>query len=96
MASVNPIFAVQLHYDEEGDVLYASVDKPRQALSFEVDTDILLRYVPPDPTTIGITILGFLGHYPCPLDIPLLDHARHVVSRLLEQYPQVPKDDDLL
>lgn len=77
-------------------MLYASVDKPRQVLSFEVDTDILLRYVPPDPTTIGVTILGFLGHYPCPLDVPLLDHARHIVARLLEQYAGVPKDDDLV
>jgi hypothetical protein len=65
-------------------VLYASVDKPWQALSFEVDTDILLRYVPPDPMTIGVTILGFLGHYPCPIDVPLLDHARHIVARLLD------------
>jgi len=85
-------FLLQLHYDEEGDVLYASVDRPRRALSFEVDTDILLRYTPPDPTTIGVTILGFLEHFPLSIDMPLLDHARLVVDRILTQHPEVPKE----
>jgi uncharacterized protein YuzE len=85
-------FLLQLHYDEEADVLYASVNQPRCAVSFEVDTDILLRYIPPDPTTIGVTILGFLEHFPRTTEMPLLDHARAVVHRLLAQYPEVPKE----
>ena len=96
MANVNPTFAIQLHYDEEGDVLYASVDKPQIALSLEVDTDILLRYVPPDPTPIGVTILAFLEHYPCSPATPVLDYTRQIVMERLRHYPKVPKDDTLL
>lgn len=96
MANMNAIFAFQLHYDEDGDVLYASVDKPQRAMSYEVDTDILLRYVPPDPTIVGVTILEFLTHYPCPTDTLLLDHASNVVAGVLRQYPEVPKDEAMV
>lgn len=92
MAPISTSFDLQLHYDETGDVLYASVDKPRPALSLEVDTDILLRYVPPDPHPVGITILGFLTHFPRPSKMPLLEHARQVVSTLLSRYPEIPKE----
>jgi hypothetical protein len=90
------MFALELHYDEEGDVLYASVNKPRAALSVEIDTDLLLRYVPPDHATIGVTIIGFLERYPCPTGTPLLDHARSIVADVLKQYPEVPKDEAVI
>lgn len=43
-------------YDDQGDVLYVSFDKPRPATDSELtDDDVILRYDGPD--LIGITIL---------------------------------------
>jgi hypothetical protein len=36
----------QLDYDARGDVLYASLGDPQPALSYEIETDILLNYIP--------------------------------------------------
>jgi uncharacterized protein YuzE len=53
-----------LDYDQEGDVLYASLGPPQPAISDEVDDDILLRYCPPHRQVVGITILNFRRHFP--------------------------------
>src|SRR5919197_1288450 len=69
--------------DDEQDVLYASLGKPQPAITDEVEDDIGLRYCPPRPEIVGVTIANFRRHFPHekPLD---------VVMSLLHRYPQVP------
>jgi len=81
---------LQLNYDETGDVLYASLGEPQPAISFEVDTDILLRYVPPSSKVVGITIMNFLMHFPYSSSAAFEVHAANVVADLLRKYPEVP------
>jgi uncharacterized protein YuzE len=76
-----------LDYDQEADVLYASVGAPQPAVSDEVGEDLWLRYCPPSPDVVGITIVNFRHHYPHA-------EAHQIVSRLLKQYPIVPWDID--
>ena len=74
---------LMLDYDQEGDVLYASLGPPQPAVSDEVDDDILLRYCPPSRDVVGITIVNFRRHFPyeAPVD---------VIRRVLHKYPAVP------
>ena len=72
-----------LDYDQEGDMLYASLGPPQFAVTDEVDEDILLRYCPPSRDVVGITIVNFRRHFPheAPVD---------VIHSVLRQYPVVP------
>jgi uncharacterized protein YuzE len=72
-----------LDYDQEADVLYASLGSPQHAITDEVDDDILLRYCPPSRDVVGITIVNFRRHFPheAPAD---------VIHGVLRQYPVVP------
>ncbi|HXH09371.1 MAG TPA: DUF2283 domain-containing protein [Alphaproteobacteria bacterium] len=90
MASPNDI--LELDYDAENDVLYASLGTPQAALSYEMMEDVLLRYVPPSPAVVGITIINFLRHYPLQDTALVLSVAKAVVENLLEKYPTVPLD----
>lgn len=72
-----------LDYDQEGDVLYASLGPPQQAVTDEVDDDILLRYRPPSRDVVGVTVVNFRRHFPH-------ETAADVIQRLLQQYPVVP------
>jgi uncharacterized protein YuzE len=79
--------ALVLDYDQEADVLYASLGSPQPAVSDEVGEDLLLRYCPPSRDVVGITIVNFRRHYPH-------EDAHQIVNRLLKQYPVVPWDVD--
>jgi uncharacterized protein YuzE len=72
-----------LDYDQESDVLYASLGAPQQAITDEVEDDILLRYCPPRPEVVGITIVNFRRHFP-------RQEPADVIQRLLQKYPVVP------
>lgn len=85
-----PAAALQLDYDDEVDVLYASFGPPQRALCAEVEPDILLRYVPPRAEVVGITIIDFLTHFPRSPQIAFQTHAASVVADLLRKYPTVP------
>jgi hypothetical protein len=80
----------QLDYDERGDVLYASLGNPHPALSYEIETDILLNYAPPNPQVVGITVLNFLKHFPRRDGTPVQSHAAAIVEELFRKYPLVP------
>jgi hypothetical protein len=81
----------EIDYDARGDVLYASLGDPQPALSCEIETDILLNYVPPNPQVVGITVLNFLKHFP-PRDVTAMhNHAIAVVEELYRKYPLVPR-----
>jgi uncharacterized protein YuzE len=75
--------ALVLDYDQEGDVLYASLGPPQPAISDEVDDDILLRYCPPSRDVVGITIVNFRRHFSC-------QEPADVIHCLLRKYPTVP------
>jgi hypothetical protein len=91
----SPDDALDLSYDERGDVLYASLGPTQAALSYEVMKDIWLDYVPPNRAVVGITVLNFLQHYPVAERTDLLTQARAVVQELLQTYPVVPSDERL-
>jgi len=80
----------QLDYDARGDVLYASLGDPQPALSYAIETDILLNYIPPNPQVVGITVVNFLKHFPCRDVTPVHSHAAAVVEELFRKYPLVP------
>jgi uncharacterized protein YuzE len=81
---------LRLNYDEEADVLYASIDKPQPAVSLEIETDILLRYVPPGNEVVGVTLISFQEHFPCPPQKNIYEHAASIVTDLLMQYRVLP------
>jgi uncharacterized protein YuzE len=72
-----------LTYDQEADVLYASLGAPQQAITDEVEDDILLRYCPPRPEVVGITIANFRRHFPD-------KEPAKVIQDLIRKYPIVP------
>ena len=86
--AVTPASAWSMHYDDERDVLYASLGEPKAAITDEVEEDIGLRYCPPSPEVVGITIVNFRHHFPHkePLD---------VIMALLHRYPKVPWPADM-
>jgi uncharacterized protein YuzE len=75
--------ALVLQYDEPGDVLYASLGAPQPALTDEVEDDVWLRYCPPQPEVVGITVLNFRRHFP-------QEEPADVIRQVLEKYPVVP------
>jgi uncharacterized protein YuzE len=85
--AIRPPSELILDYDQEGDMLYASLGPPQFAVTDEVDEDILRRYCPPSRDVVGITIVNFRRHFPheAPVD---------VIHGLLRQYPRVPWSSD--
>jgi uncharacterized protein YuzE len=81
---------LRLNYDEEADVLYASIDKPQPAVSVEIESGILLRYIPPKNEVVGVTLINFLEHFPCPPQKHIYEHAAGVVTDLLMKYRVLP------
>ena len=81
---------LRLNYDEEADVLYASIDKPQPAISVEIEAGILLRYTPPGNEVVGVTLISFLDHFPCPPQKQIYEHAASVVTDLLMKYRVLP------
>lgn len=46
-------------YDEEADVLYISVNKPRLAVGTDIGDGVIVRYDNKKKEIVGLTILGF-------------------------------------
>jgi uncharacterized protein YuzE len=87
---------LNLDYDEQNDVLYASRGSPQAALSYEISKDVWLDYIPPNRIVVGITILNFVEHHPVTNKGTLLEIAQTVVQDLLQRYPSVPIDQGLV
>lgn len=47
------------NYDEEADVLYISVGKPRPAVGADIGEGVIVRYDQKKKEVVGITIIGF-------------------------------------
>ena len=50
--------SVRWNYDEEADVLYLSVGKPRPALGVDIGDGVVLRYDEPRGEVVGLTLVG--------------------------------------
>lgn len=50
-------------YDKNGDVLYLSIGKPREAVCVEEPDDILVRVDPKTKEVVGLTVLNFSKHF---------------------------------
>jgi uncharacterized protein YuzE len=87
--AVDVIPSWDLDYDAEVDVLYASRGAPQPAASLEVIDDVLLRYVPPHPEVVGITIVNFVKHFPNVKAEPFQAYATAVLEELFRKYPTV-------
>jgi uncharacterized protein YuzE len=48
-------------YDEEADVLYISVGKPRPAVGTDIGDGVIVRYDEKKKQVVGITIIGLLA-----------------------------------
>jgi uncharacterized protein YuzE len=93
MASQDEV--LNLDYDTDNDVLYASLGPPQAALSYEIVKDVWLDYVPPNPSVVGITVMNFLRHYPLEDPTRVCSEGKVVVKNLLQRYPSVPSDEEL-
>jgi uncharacterized protein YuzE len=49
---------VDWDYDEEGDVLYLSIGKPRKATGVDIGQGVVVRYDEGKREVVGLTILG--------------------------------------
>jgi uncharacterized protein YuzE len=46
-------------YDEEADVLYISIGKPRPAVGTDIGDGVVVRYDEKKKEVVGVTIIGF-------------------------------------
>ena len=49
---------VDWDYDEEADVLYLSIGKPRKATGVDIGRGVVVRYDEKKKEVVGLTILG--------------------------------------
>jgi len=49
---------VDWDYDEEADVLYLSIGKPRKAVGIDIGDGVVVRYDEKKREVVGFTILG--------------------------------------
>ena len=49
---------IDWEYDEEGDVLYLSIGKPRKATGVDIGQGVVLRYDEKKKEVVGLTVLG--------------------------------------
>lgn len=51
--------ALHWEYDEEADVLYISVGRPKVAVGVDIGEGVVVRYDKKRREVVGLTILGF-------------------------------------
>ena len=49
---------IDWEYDEEGDVLYLSIGKPRKATGVDIGQGVIIRYDEKKKEVVGLTVLG--------------------------------------
>ncbi|TDI88193.1 MAG: DUF2283 domain-containing protein [Caldithrix sp.] len=52
-----------MFFHRKGDVLYISIGSPKEAISKEVNDDILVRVQPETEEIVGFTILNFVERF---------------------------------
>lgn len=51
---------INFHYDQEVDVLYASIGKPKPATSVEQNDGTLIRVDPHSNKVVGFTVINYM------------------------------------
>ena len=54
---------VDFDYDEEADVLYLSIGKPRKAMSMDVGEGTIIRYDEDTKEVVGVTLIGLRNRF---------------------------------
>jgi uncharacterized protein YuzE len=54
---------INFSYDEDADVMYFFVGRPRRARTVEVGDDFILRLEPRTGRVIGLTVVDFSKHF---------------------------------
>jgi len=49
---------IDWEYDEEGDVLYLSIGRPRKATAVDIGQGVIVRYDERKKEVVGLTVLG--------------------------------------
>ena len=49
---------IDWEYDEEGDVLYLSIGRPRKATGIDIGQGVIIRYDEKKREMVGLTVLG--------------------------------------
>lgn len=49
---------IDWEYDEEGDVLYLSIGRPRKATGVDIGQGVIVRYDEKKKEVVGLTVLG--------------------------------------
>jgi len=49
---------IDWEYDEEGEVLYLSIGKPRNATGVDIGQGVIIRYDEKKKEVVGLTVLG--------------------------------------
>ena len=52
-----------MFYDREADVLYITIGEPKEAISRELENDVLLRVHPETGVVVGMTVLNFISRF---------------------------------
>lgn len=50
--------SINWEYDEEADVLYISIGKPRKAVGLDIGQGVVVRYDEKKKEVVGLTVLG--------------------------------------
>ncbi len=54
---------INFSYDEDADVMYFFIGRPKRAKTVEVGNDFVLRLEPRTGRVIGLTVLDFSKHF---------------------------------
>ena len=49
---------IDWEYDEDGDVLYLSIGRPRRATGVDIGQGVIVRYDEKKKEVVGLTVLG--------------------------------------
>jgi len=72
------VLEAEKHYDNEGDVLYLTLQPGKPGVAEESLPGVLLRYSPDTRDLVGITILEFVDYWIKHLDVLVLDLDKHL------------------
>ena len=77
-------------YDQEADVLYVSLGKPREGVSVEVDEGTFIRIDPYTDEIVGITILDFKQRYMPSSVKSIHESAKAIVPEIIQHFKTRP------
>ena len=82
---------IDVDYDEESDVLYISLGKPRPGIVLEDDNGRLIRIDPKTNEMIGITLLDLKEHYALTSIEDIQEVAKNIVQETANNFFSINK-----